>query len=254
MLVEYWKVAHYKKKLLKKLPKSGSSPIQFLDVFIKTLFKSFIFDPDSNGWHRSWTIAGSLASKIVRKYRWNLRKLLVQRNKIHGFIWCHCSQLSGLLVLDKDRIRFVKRCQVSGYVCKKFINIQGICINWSFLCSRRLFRACYDLWSNKISYYEPRHEPFYDYRLIIHWILSSQDRNTHYEARSDALYKSVIVTSLEKNLGWTKMFIYLKFAHRIYFFIWLRRFNYELEIVSLFNKSYKTLVSEWTGSSLTSAD
>ena len=49
MLVEYWKVAHYKKKLLKKLPKSGSSPIQFLDVFIKTLFKSFIFDPDSNG-------------------------------------------------------------------------------------------------------------------------------------------------------------------------------------------------------------
>ena len=34
VLVEYWKVAHYKKKLLKKLPKSGSSPIQFLDVFI----------------------------------------------------------------------------------------------------------------------------------------------------------------------------------------------------------------------------
>ena len=84
VLVEYWKVAHYKKKLLKKLPKSGSSPIQFLDVFIKTLFKSFIFDPDSNGWHRSWTIAGSLAFKIVRKYRRNLRKLLVQRNKIHG--------------------------------------------------------------------------------------------------------------------------------------------------------------------------
>ena len=49
VLVEYWKVAHYKKKLLKKLPKSGSSPIQFLDVFIKTLFKSFFFDPDSNG-------------------------------------------------------------------------------------------------------------------------------------------------------------------------------------------------------------
>ena len=40
MLVEYWKVAHYKKKLLKKLPKSGSSPIQFLDVFIKTLLKA----------------------------------------------------------------------------------------------------------------------------------------------------------------------------------------------------------------------
>ena len=49
-----------------------------------------------------------------------------------------------------------------------------------------------------MSYYEPRHEPFYDYRLMVLWILSSQDRNTHYEARSEALYKSVNITSLEK--------------------------------------------------------
>ena len=50
-----------------------------------------------------------------------------------------------------------------------------------------------------MSYFEPRQEPFYDYRLMVFWILSSQDRNTQYEARSDALYESEIITSLEEN-------------------------------------------------------
>ena len=105
-----------------------------------------------------------------------------------------------------------------------------------------------------MSYYEPRHEPFYDYRLMVLWVLSSQDRNTHYEARSDALYNSVIITSLEKNLGWTKVFIFNLRTVSISSFDFAISTTNQLDIVSLFNKSYKTSVNKRKESSLTSAN
>ena len=69
-----------------------------------------------------------------------------------------------------------------------------------------------------MSYHEPRHEPFYDYRLMVLWVLSSQNRNTHYEAKSDALYNSVNITSLEKKFR-VDQSIYLSLICVLYLFL-----------------------------------